>query len=318
MKQQILDAIKQHNTIIIHRHVRPDPDALGSQGGLKELIQTTFPKKQVYIVGEENPQLTFLTKMDHIQDDVFKEALVIVCDTANQERVDDSRYETGKMIIKIDHHPNREPFGDICWVDTEASSTSELIYELYLHGAKQGYTLSNEGARLLYAGIVADTGRFLFPNATNRTFQYAGELIAYSFNRKALYDDLYRTPLHVVKLQGYILQNVTLSSEGVAFVSLTKSLMDEYNVTTFEASQLISSLGNIDGILAWVFFVEEEDKIRVRLRSKGPTINTIAEKYNGGGHPLASGATIYTWEDVEKVVNDLKQVANEYRKSMTF
>lgn len=314
MKQQILEAIKEHDTIIIHRHVRPDPDALGSQGGLAQIIQTTFPEKNVYIVGEENPNLTFLTKMDTVEDEVFKKALVIVCDTANTERVDDSRYATGKKVIKIDHHPNREPFGDICWVDTEASSTSELIYELYEQGKDQGYRLNDEGARLLYAGIVADTGRFLFPNATTKTFQYAGELVKYNFERKALYDDMYRTPMHVARLQGYILQHVTLSEDGVAFVKLTKALMDEFQITTFEASQLINTLGNIDGILAWAFFVEEEEQIRVRLRSKGPVINTIAEKYNGGGHPLASGATIYQWEDLEKVVAELNDAARQYRK----
>ena len=174
MKQQILDAIKAFNTIIIHRHVRPDPDAYGSQGGLAEIIKASFPDKKVFTVGEEEISLNFLRKLDTIDDGIYKDALVIVCDTANQERVCDQRYQTGKRLIKIDHHPNDDAYGDIVWVETTASSTSELIYEFYLFGRDQGLKMSDEAARLLYAGIVGDTGRFLYPSTSEKTFHYAG------------------------------------------------------------------------------------------------------------------------------------------------
>lgn len=102
--QPIIQAIKDYDTIIIHRHVRPDPDALGSQGGLKEIIKASFPAKNVYIVGEDNPDLTYLVHMDKIDDKIYNNALVIVCDTANSPRIDDDRYHLGDKIIKIDHH----------------------------------------------------------------------------------------------------------------------------------------------------------------------------------------------------------------------
>src|SRR5690625_1288894 len=128
----IINKIKLYDTIIIHRHVRPDADALGSQNGLKEMIQTSFPDKKVYAVGEEDVNLHFLARMDHISDDVFADALAIVCDTANTGRISDQRYTLAKEVIKIDHHPNHDKYGDFLWVDTTVSSTSELIYELYL------------------------------------------------------------------------------------------------------------------------------------------------------------------------------------------
>src|SRR5699024_2930553 len=105
--------------------------------------------------------LTFLAEMDDINDDMFTDALIIVCDTANTGRISDARYKLGKQIIKIDHHPNVDPYGDIMWVDTTASSTSEMIYELFLFGQGE-WKLSEHGAKLIYAGIVGDTGRFLF------------------------------------------------------------------------------------------------------------------------------------------------------------
>src|SRR5699024_1486718 len=132
----ILKAINDYNTIIIHRHLRPDPDAYGSQAGLSQLIHYTFPEKQVYVVGEEDPSLEFLANMDEISNQSYNGALVIVCDTANTDRIDDTRYDRGEKLIKIDHHPNVDPYGDVMWVDTEASSTSEMIYELYLHAEK--------------------------------------------------------------------------------------------------------------------------------------------------------------------------------------
>ena len=132
MKEKILETIKQYNTIIIHRHVRPDPDAYGSQGGLAEILKASFPEKSIYTVGKEEESLNFMRRLDEISDDTYKEALVIVCDTANQARIDDKRYKLGDKLIKIDHHPNEDPYGDLLWVDTTASSVSEMIYEFYL------------------------------------------------------------------------------------------------------------------------------------------------------------------------------------------
>ncbi|MCM2982894.1 bifunctional oligoribonuclease/PAP phosphatase NrnA [Niallia circulans] len=308
MKQKILDAIRAFNTIIIHRHVRPDPDAYGSQGGLAEIIKTSYPDKNVYTVGKEEASLNFLRRLDVIDDSTYADALVIVCDTANQERVCDQRYLTGKMLIKIDHHPNDDAYGDIVWVETAASSTSELIYEFYLFGEDQGLKMSDEAARLLYAGIVGDTGRFLYPSTSEKTFLYAGELIKYSFSRTEMYDQMYELDPHIVKLSGYVLQNFQVHANGVASMKLNKEILAQFQATPAEASLLVSSLGSVKGLKAWVFFIEEADQIRVRLRSKGPVINGIAKKYNGGGHPMASGATIYQWEDACKVVKDLEAV----------
>lgn len=305
MKAQILEAIENYETIIIHRHVRPDPDAYGSQGGLAEVLKASYPGKNIYTVGKEESSLNFLRRLDSIPDDTFKGALVIVCDTANAERICDDRYRLGEQLIKIDHHPNEDPYGDLQWVDTTASSTSEMIYEFYLSFKDNGLKMSDEAARLLYAGIVGDTGRFLYPSTTNKTFAYAGELIHYNFSRTELYDRMYELAPNVVKLNGYILQNFELLENGAAKVVMKQELLEKYSVKPSEASLLVSELGNVAGIKAWVFFIEEEDQIRVRLRSKGPVINGIARKYNGGGHPLAAGASIYSWDDVENVLNDL-------------
>ncbi|MFF2175015.1 bifunctional oligoribonuclease/PAP phosphatase NrnA [Lysinibacillus sp. NPDC058147] len=314
MKRQIIDTIASYETIIIHRHVRPDPDAYGSQQGLKELILANYPEKKVYAVGEHDESLSFLANPDRITDDIYDNALVIVTDTANTERVDDQRYTKGKMVIKIDHHPNDDPYGDLLWVDTNASSCSEMIYELFEEGKQvANWILSDASARLLFAGIVGDTGRFQFPSTTVKTFKIAGDLITYNFDRNQIFDGMYEMEQKLLNLQGYIYQNFKMDEYGAAHIKLTKELLAEFNVVPSEASLLVGCLGSVKGICAWVVFIEEADQIRVRLRSKGPIINTLAKEFNGGGHPLASGATAYSWEETDRVITRVQEICKAYQ-----
>ncbi|PAF37682.1 DHH family phosphoesterase [Terribacillus saccharophilus] len=310
MHDKILERIKVYETIIIQRHVRPDPDAYGSQVGLSEIIKASFPDKQVWVVGDADPLLTFLAEMDTIADSVFEQALVIICDAANQPRISDQRYKLAKEIIKIDHHPEVDRYGDIQWVVPTASSTSEMIYELY--AAHPELQLTTRGAMLLYAGIVGDTGRFLFPSTSEKTFHFAGELIKYSFDRTVLYEKLYASRLDVARLQGYILQQLKLDETGVCAIRITKDILASYGVTSLETSQLVGTIASIEGVKAWLFFVEEEEQIRVRIRSKGPVINGLAGKYNGGGHAFASGATVYSWDEATKLEQELQDICREF------
>jgi phosphoesterase RecJ-like protein len=308
MKENILNKIQQYETIIIHRHVRPDPDALGSQGGLAEIIKQSYPAKIVKVVGEEDPSLTFLNCMDVIEDAEYQGALVIICDTANQGRISDERYKLGDFIIKIDHHPNADPYGDMVWVDTSSSSVSEMIYDLYKFGSDRNeLILSEQSALLLYAGIVGDTGRFLYSNTAPKTLQFAGELLSVGIDPAVIYENMYKEQLNLARLNGYVLQTFTYLEEGAGYIFLDQQVLQKYGVTVSEASLLVNTFSNVEGLKAWVFFIEEPDQIRVRLRSKGPVVDTIAAKYNGGGHPRASGATVYTSEETERVIQDLVQ-----------
>ncbi|PLT32296.1 bifunctional oligoribonuclease/PAP phosphatase NrnA [Bacillus sp. V5-8f] len=311
MKAEILQEIKRYETIIIHRHIRPDPDAYGSQCGLGEILRTSFPEKNIYLVGKEEESLNFMKRLDTISDEIYKGALVIVCDTANQARICDQRYNLGEKLIKIDHHPNDDKYGDLIWVDEDASSVSEMIYEFYLFGKDKGLKISDEAARLLFAGIVGDTGRFLYASTTEKTFSYAGELIHYNFSRPELFNDMYDVSENLVRLNGYVLQKFEILKNGTAKMVITKDLLQEFNTSVSEASLLVSSLGSMKGVKAWAFFIEEDKEIRVRLRSKGPVINGIARKYNGGGHPLAAGASIHSWDKVDDVMKDLEELCGK-------
>ncbi|MGT2742995.1 DHH family phosphoesterase [Streptococcus plurextorum] len=302
----ILDKIKTYDTIIIHRHQRPDPDAIGSQIGLREIIRTNFPEKNVLAAGTDESTLTWLAKMDTVTDQDYEGALVIVTDTANTPRIDDDRYQKGDFIIKIDHHPNDDVYGDLVYVDTTASSASEIISDWAF---SVGLTLSNEGAALLYNGIVGDTGRFLYPATTSKTMQIAAKLREYDFDFSGMARRMDSFPMKIAKLQGYVFDHLEVDQNGAARILLTRQTLKKFDVTDAETSAIVGTPGKIDSVQSWAIFVEQEEGYyRVRLRSKEAIINTIAKAHDGGGHPLASGANSYSLEENERIYQELKDL----------
>ncbi|GAK12920.1 bifunctional oligoribonuclease/PAP phosphatase NrnA [Geomicrobium sp. JCM 19039] len=318
MKQNLFDTIEKHDTIIIVRHVRPDPDAFGSQKGLAELIQLNT-NKTVYMAGEDEPSLSFLATMDNVPADVWKRALVIICDTANRERIDGKQYEDALATFKVDHHPPIDQYADEEWVDTECSSTSEMVTRWYVDVAKpNGWKMSDAAATLLYAGIVGDTGRFRHPNTTSDTLKAASVLFENNIDLRTLFANLYKKPLQLVQLEGEVLSEVALSEAGVSVMTIRRHQLDKYNVSVNESSALVHSISDVDGLLAWVMFVELSDgTFRVRLRSKAPVINGLAERYGGGGHPLAAGALAKDESEIAAIVSELNALASSFTANQT-
>lgn len=314
IKQQILTEIKKWNTIIIHRHQRSDPDALGSQVGLAKLIQASFPEKKVYTAGEDNASLAFLGEMEPPEDSDYDDALVIVTDTANQPRVDDKRaLEKSKRLIKIDHHPDEDKYGDIQWVDPSASSCSELIADLWLT-FKDEFVMTGETARLLYAGIVGDTNRFLYNSTSSKTMRIAAELMEQEFSHTELNNTMNEVGPSVAKLIGYVLENLEVSENGTAHIILTQETLDRFELIDEDTHQVVALPGTIAGVVNWGVFVQQKDGgFRCRLRSKGPIINEIAKQHGGGGHPLASGANAKDHDEIKDIVEKFNQAAIEYK-----
>ncbi|CEN28579.1 MAG: bifunctional oligoribonuclease/PAP phosphatase NrnA [Lactococcus sp.] len=301
--KDILAKIVEYDDIVIHRHKNPDPDALGSQLGLRAILRANFPNKTIAAVGFDEPSLGFLGSMDQLSDTDFKGKLVIVTDTANTPRIDDERYQTGEFLIKIDHHPNDDAYGDLLAVDTGASSASEIIANFAFDN---GLSVNDEAARLLYAGIVGDTGRFLYPATTAKTLYTAAKLAEASFDRSGLMREMDSFDMKIARLQGYVYENLEISSQGVARIFITQALMKKHGITDSETSAIVSAPGKIREIQTWAIFVEQADgHYRVRMRSKEAKINEIAKLHAGGGHPLASGANSYSTAENDEIFQQL-------------
>ncbi|WP_414046098.1 DHH family phosphoesterase [Macrococcus equi] len=301
----LIEKINTYETIILFRHVRPDPDALGSQLGFKHAILKLFPGKHVYAVGSTVDNLSFIGEMDEISSDVFSDALAIVLDTANAPRIDDERYQLCAETIKIDHHPPVDQYAGLNIVNTNSSSTSEIIYEILVDIGYGRDLITRDVARCLYIGIVGDTGRFLFNNTSSRTMAIASELLEYDIEHTALINTMQQRDLTSIRFQGYVLQHFKFE-EGVGYIYITKAILEQFNISASNASLFVNSLADTQGIKAWAFAIDETNEIRVRLRSKGVVINELAAEYNGGGHPLASGASVYSEEELNQLIEKLK------------
>ncbi|REH91222.1 DHH family phosphoesterase [Staphylococcus felis] len=308
--KQIQQMIEEYDKIIIHRHVRPDPDALGSQFGLHRYLQKKYPDKIIYAVGNHEPTLSFMGTLDTIKNEQYHDALIIVCDTANAARIDGIMLPVDNKVVKIDHHPPVDQYGDLNYVDTHASSTSEIIYNM-IDDLGDLSLMNEEIAKAIYLGIVGDTGRFMFNNTSPRTLQIASELIQFDIQPQQLLNQLVEKDPHLMPFHGYVLQNFELDHDGFCQVRITQDVLEDFQVKPNEASLFVNAVADLKGIKVWIFGVDEGDDIRCRIRSKAMTINDIAEEFGGGGHPNASGVSVENWETFDALAIRLKEKLNQ-------
>lgn len=317
--EELCMEIKKYKTIIIHRHVNPDPDALGSQGGLATLLMESFPEKRILKAGGVPEDLQFLGQMDRISEKDYENALVIITDTGNEPRIDGEAdwMKKASKWIKFDHHPNEDHYADLEFVDTNASSSCEVIYEFYAANQSE-LTLTKKAAYLLYAGLVGDTGRFLFNNTTPRTLEIASHLISFEFDFTELNRHFIEKKEKVARMSGYVEQNFTINEAGVAYIIIDQDLLDQFQVTRDETSSMVGLMGNVEGVKAWGFFIERGDEkgaYRCRLRSKQAPIVDIARRHDGGGHPMASGANAADLKEVHQIIDEMTQLVNQQEVS---
>ena len=305
--KQILNKIKEYNKIIIHTHIRPDGDALGSQFGLMYLIKESFPEKEVFITGDNSDYLSFIGKVEKIDDNLFNGALSICLDCGNCERLSDNRYNLSDYSIKIDHHFDSEKYTDYEYIDYKAASTTEIITEFY-NKFKDELTMNENCAFSLYLGILTDTGRFTHPNVTVKTMLMASCLLSKGVNILDLNNKLGLESENVLRLKGHILENFVVSEHGFAYFVITKDIMKKYSVTEEEASSLVTCISNLKSSSVWALIIETDTNYRVRLRSRNKPINDIAKKYNGGGHKLASGCFLEEISKLDNLIKDIDEI----------
>lgn len=312
----LYEKIKEYDTITIFGHVRPDGDCYGSLNGLKNIIMTTFPKKSVFCLTSHVENLAFLGRMDDVPDEVFANSLAIVCDTATRERIYDKRYKLCKEVIKIDHHIIIDNYGDYNFVDENIPATSLLICRFLFSNPK--LKISNIGATALYTGIVTDTSNFRYRGVNLETFTFAGRLIEFGVDVDYVDHNLSAESLRATKLKSFVYRTLKVSKNGVAYSKLKKSIIKRYNLTYDEAASLVSLLANIKECPVWILFIGYPKEIRVRIRSNGPDINTLAENYGGGGHQKAAGASLNSWFQVRSFVKEADELVHCYKQDIPY
>ena len=311
---QIYRKIKKFETIVIARHVGPDPDALGSSLGLKASIQATFPKKRVYAVGAGAAKFRFLGSVDKFDESIYDNSLLIVLDTPDIKRVDGVDVSKFKYKIKIDHHPFIEKFCDIEIVDSTASSASQMIMELIF---KTPLKMTKEAAERLYIGLVADTERFLYKYTTPKTFRIVAKLIEKTnIDITELYPQFYNRALSEIRFYSYLMANIKVTDNGFGYLKIDDDILQEYGADAATAGNMINNFNNIEEIISWAFFSHDKvnNNIRGSIRSRGPIINDIAAQFGGGGHALASGVKLPSFEQADELIGALDEACKKYKE----
>lgn len=315
----ILEKIKAYDRIMLFRHIRIDGDCIGSTRGLKSIIQATWPEKEVLIVDDEKSDyLAFLGEDDApVADEIYTDALGIVLDTASTSRISNQKYALCKELIKIDHHIPVENYGDLIWVEEKVSSASELIVKFY-DTFRDELVLTPEAAYFLYTGMVTDTGRFKYYGVDGDTLRHAAILLDQGIDMDTLYANLYMEDFSILKFKAYVYEKIQRTENGVAYIYIDKAMQEKFGLTREEASASVDFMDKIRNTLCWLAFVDSGDEtgsIRVRLRSRFMSINQIAEQFNGGGHACASGATVYSQDEMQELITKADTAIKEYKET---
>ena len=305
MFQKILDLIKQYDTIVVHRHNKPDGDAMGSQIGMKQILKENFPEKKIYAVGDDPRFFGFMddSKMDTIDDNVYENALAIVLDCGSSSLISDSRYQTAAATARLDHHIFCETIADEEVVDTSYESCCSMVADF----ARQcGLRLNPTAAKALYTGIVTDSGRFRYDGTTARTHALAAWLMEQNFDTNDIFRNLYADSYESKKLKAQFILKIQFTPANTAYIYTTREEFESYGVDLFTVTRgMTNTMADMKGVDIWANFTEAENGVICELRSSVYNIQPIAVKYGGGGHAKASGATVADRQTAMAMLRDL-------------
>ena len=299
--------IEEYDIITIFHHMNPDEDAFGAQFALKQWILDNFDNKKVYAAGTRNCDLKEMPRLDEVDDETIKNSLAIVVDTSGLDRVEDDRCTNAKFLIKIDHHPNDDPFGDVQFVNDKAAATCEILALYFMQ--ERDKVVSKTVADYLYMGLLTDTLSFSTSNTTNETLEAAGYLATLGIDIPGLNRTVFDLSLKEFQFNGYLYDKVQILNDHFAYIVLYQDELEKWGLNGSQARNHIDILGKVKDFDIWAMFTElEEEGKKVfngSIRSKSIVINTLAQEYNGGGHKNAAGVKFLTKEQVDEIIQKL-------------
>lgn len=312
---RIKSLIQEHNRFLITTHIHPDGDSMASVLLFASILEYFRKSYQILLDDDLPKKFDFLPGIDRIQkmnpQGVYdKPDVAVILDLASLDRLGAVQrlIPPPSRIIQIDHHPNDQSLGQISVLDDRESSTTELVYLLFLFC---GVPITQDLATVVYTGIVCDTGRFLFPNTTHQSLQICSEMIKHGASPEMIAKRLYfRSSQNTLRALAKALSTVEFHDNGrISCMHLNK---DEFNHNEkIDTEGFIDSLLAVDGTEVEVFMLKLKPRLyKVSFRSKEKVdVNEVARFFGGGGHSRASGCQIEgTVEEVkEKILHELSR-----------
>ena len=312
MFEQILELVVRYPRIILHRHKNPDGDALGSQLGLRHILRDSFPDKEILAVGDMSDRYAFMVDepMDTVPDEAYEGALAIVLDTSAKALICDERYATATATARMDHHIFCE---EICGVEVTDTSFESCCGLVTAFAKECGLTVSPVAAKLLYTGMITDSGRFRYDSTNAQTHTMAAFLMERGFDTADIFRNLYSDDLTFIQLRAKFVLKIQTTPHRVAYIYTDRAEADALlaqGVSSFTVSRgMVNTMGEIRGIDSWVNFTETAEGVLCEIRSSKYNINPIAVKYGGGGHQKASGCTLKDRAEAMKLLDDLNSLS---------
>lgn len=300
MNHNPLSLIQQHHRVAVISHVNPDGDSLGATLGLGLALKALCNEVYMYINDKFPSKYSFLPSWQHLANYDLKDRIdfdfCFVLDCGDPTRLGYSQliFKKSHKVVNIDHHISNTKFGNINIVDSKVSSTCEIIYCLL---KDLDIRLNTDIATCLYTGITTDTGNFIYDNTTANTHKVISELMAYNIDLNEISYGLYQNKsLNSIKFLGYVLNNMEISLGGkLATITVTRELIKEFNIDFSEVDGVINYARDIQGVEIAIMLKEVSDnEVKIGFRSKNKIdVSKLAQKFGGGGHKKAAGATYY-------------------------
>ncbi len=309
--------LESAKTIGIAGHVRPDGDCVGSAAAVYGYLKLLFPEKRIDLYLEAfNEAFLFLKGVGEARrtlDETVSYDGFVVVDCAAPERIGvagEAFKKAGRTVV-IDHHISNPGYGDVFWVDADASSTSEMVYRLI-----DKKLLNKDLAESIYMGIVHDTGVFQYSNTSKETLEAAAFLVEQGIDSARIIDEtFYQKTYEQNLLLGRTLLASQLMLDGRCIVSaVSREEMELYGIVPKDFEGIVNQLRITKGVEVAVLMYEIEPGVhKVSFRSnKEADVNKIAEKFGGGGHVKAAGCSIEApvWEAIARIVQAIEAELN--------
>ncbi len=293
---KVIDLIKQANSVVILSHDSEDADAVGSSFAMRlallgmgkdvRCIFSEITEERIRFLGED------YTIFD--ENDIPKADLCLCLDCGDVNRIGKRKaiFEAAKKTACIDHHFTNVGFCDADYIDSKAPATGEILYNLF---TKMGIEITQDIAKQLYAAISSDTGSFKYSNVRPETFIIASELIKLDIDHAEIARKLFDTEsLGVIKFKGYLMNNMEQHFDGkLNIVCAQDSLLKEYGIEEKDTGDIVNIPRGVKGCEIAVSIRETPEKKKISFRSNGKYhVSSLAEKFGGGGHIMASGAAV--------------------------
>ena len=305
--KQIWDKIQKADNILLVAHVNPDGDALGSELSLYPILKKLGKKVTVFNATKPLPDyLDFLPNFNKVTDKLPKKIdLTVSFDCGSFDRL--GLDEKPSFLINIDHHVSNTNYGDINLIEPDHASTSQVIYDVL---KANNIEIPTDTAVCIYTALVTDTGSFQYESVNDKVFECAAEMVRCGVKPDYVAKMLFqRDRLSRLRLLAKAYETIEMCCDGkVAFVEVTKEMMEITGAIKDDTDTIVNSVRAIAPVEVACMLREDDEGIKISLRSKNfADVSKIAVKYGGGGHIRAAGATLKGECDFEKVKKMLKE-----------